>query len=81
VFQLLECIYVRQALDLLEGLIPESEDNKDISSNHLKLLIVFAVMWSLGALLELSDRRKVSVVPSQTYKCLCHCDAHFNSFC
>ena len=58
-FQLLECIYVRQALDLLEGLIPESEDNKDISSNHLKLLIVFAVMWSLGALLELSDRRKV----------------------
>jgi len=59
VFQLLECIYVRQALDLLEGLIPESEDNKDISSSHLKLLIVFAIMWSLGALLELSDRRKV----------------------
>ena len=58
-FQLLECIYVRQALDLLEGLIPESEDNKDISSGHLKLLIVFAIMWSLGALLELSDRRKV----------------------
>ena len=58
-FQLLECMYVRQALDLLEGLIPVSEDNKDISSNHLKLLIVFSVMWSLGALLELSDRQKV----------------------
>jgi len=40
-------------------LIPVSEDNKDISSNHLKLLIVFSVMWSLGALLELSDRQKV----------------------
>jgi len=60
--QLLECVYVRQALDLLEGLIPESEDNKDISSNHLKLLIVFAIMWSLGALLELSDRRKVGLL-------------------
>jgi len=54
-------MYVRQALDLLEGLIPVSEDNKDISSNHLKLLIVFAIMWSLGALLELSDRRKVTI--------------------
>ena len=60
VFQLLECMYVRQALDLLEGLIPESEDNKDISPNHLKLLIVFSIMWSLGALLEHSDRQKVS---------------------
>jgi len=53
-------MYVRQALDLLEGLIPESEDNKDISPNHLKLLIVFSIMWSLGALLEHSDRQKVS---------------------
>jgi len=60
VLQLLECMYVRQALDLLEGLIPESEDSKDISPSHLKLLIVFAIMWSLGALLELSDRRKVT---------------------
>jgi len=60
-FQLLECMYVRQALDLLEGLIPVSEDNKDISANHLKQLIVFAIMWSLGALLELSERRKVTM--------------------
>jgi len=66
VLQLLECMYVRQALDLLEGLIPESEDNKDISSSHLKLLIVFAIMWSLGALLELSDRRKVHGVVVMT---------------
>ena len=62
VFQLLECMYVRQALDLLEGLIPVSEDNKDISSSHLKLLIVFSIMWSLGALLELSDRQKVGTL-------------------
>ena len=53
---------MRQALDLLEGLIPVSEDNKDISSNHLKLLIVFSIMWSLGALLELSERQKVSAL-------------------
>lgn len=57
--QVLECMYVRQALDLLEGLIPAEEENKDLSPDHLRVLIVFAFMWSLGALLELDDRKKV----------------------
>ena len=52
-------MYVRQAIDLLEGLIPMGEDTKDVSSAHLQTLIVFAMMWSLGALIELDDRKRV----------------------
>ncbi|CAI9729037.1 dynein heavy chain 5, axonemal-like [Octopus vulgaris] len=57
--KLLECNYIRQAIDLLEGLIPSEEDRKDITHTHLDNLIVFAMMWSLGALLEISDRQKL----------------------
>ena len=56
---MLECNYIRQAIDLLEGLIPKRDDNKDISRDHLEKLIVFAIIWSLGALLEQTDRKKV----------------------
>ena len=56
---MLECMYVRQAIDLLEGLIPGEEESKDISNSHLQKLIVFSIMWSIGALLELDDRKKV----------------------
>ena len=51
-------MYVRQALDLLEGLI-SSADDKEMSVSHVQKLIVFAIMWSLGALLEIEDRKKV----------------------
>lgn len=52
-------MYVRQAIDLLDGLIPGGEENKDIKVDHLRKIVVLAVMWSLGALLELEDRKKV----------------------
>lgn len=55
--QILECMYVRQALDLLDGLIPAAD--QEMSAVHLQRLIVFAVMWSLGAVLEIEDRKKV----------------------
>lgn len=58
---ILECMYVRQALDLLEGLLPSHEEQKDFSLEHLRKLIVFSIMWSLGALLELDDRKMVSI--------------------
>eukprot|EP00052_Salpingoeca_macrocollata_P029607 m.302067 g.302067 ORF g.302067 m.302067 type:complete len:4524 (+) comp22998_c0_seq7:51-13622(+) len=56
---LLECNYVRQALDLLQGLIPRGEGVKPPTRDHLARLYVFALMWSLGAVLELSDRAKL----------------------
>ena len=60
---LLQCNYIRQAIDLLEGLIPNKEDtkedNKEVSRDHLEKLIIFAILWSCGAILELDDRKKV----------------------
>lgn len=63
-YQILECNYIRQAIDLLEGLIPKSED-KEIGGDHLRRLIVFSIMWSVGSLLELADRKKVHDVGSE----------------
>ena len=50
-----------QATDLLQGLIP-SKDDKDqssVSKGHYDRLYVFAIMWSIGAFLELDDRMKL----------------------
>ncbi|XP_030612273.1 dynein heavy chain 5, axonemal [Archocentrus centrarchus] len=56
--QVLECMYIRQTIDLLQGLLPAVED-KQGGQGHVGRLFVFAVMWSLGALLELDDRAKM----------------------
>lgn len=57
--QILECNYIRQACDLLDGLLPEGDEVKDLKSDFLERAIVFAGMWSVGALLELEDRLKL----------------------
>jgi dynein heavy chain len=49
-------MYTRQSLDLLEGLINK---DKAPSADVLGRLYVFALMWSVGALLELFDRKKL----------------------
>ena len=53
-------MYIRQAIDLLEGLFNCTDQTKELDIHHVQKLIVFAIMWSLGALLELDDRKKVS---------------------
>ncbi|XP_041462810.1 dynein heavy chain 5, axonemal-like [Lytechinus variegatus] len=55
--EVLECMYVRQTIDLLSGLIPGEDSNP--SREHLERLYIFCLMWSLGALLELDDRKKM----------------------
>ncbi|XP_078695417.1 dynein axonemal heavy chain 5-like [Branchiostoma floridae x Branchiostoma belcheri] len=57
----LECNYVKQLIDLLEGLIPTGDDGspKNLPKDHLAKIFIFALMWSLGALLELEDRAKM----------------------
>jgi len=56
----LEAFVVRQACDLLQGLIAARED-RDLgrSGDHYRRLYVFALMWSVGALLEHDDRVKM----------------------
>lgn len=44
---------------MLEGLIPKRDDKSSLAASHLEKLYIFAVMWSLGALLELEDRAKM----------------------
>ncbi len=57
----LEAFIIRQACDLLEGLIP-TKDEKDSSilpKAYYERLYVFTLMWSIGAFLELDDRTKM----------------------
>ncbi|KAM7390019.1 hypothetical protein PAMA_008269 [Pampus argenteus] len=54
----LECMYIRQTIDLLQGLLPAVEEKQGCHGD-VGRLFVFAVMWSLGALLELDDRAKM----------------------
>ncbi|XP_010893351.3 dynein heavy chain 8, axonemal [Esox lucius] len=57
--ELLECNYIMQSVNLLEGLIPAKEAGGLVSHMQLDRLFVFCLMWSLGALLELEDREKL----------------------
>ena len=50
----LHAMYARQTCDLLAGLIEDHGDT--FTEAHLERLYIFAIMWSLGALMELQDR-------------------------
>uniref|UniRef100_A0A4W5NZY5 Dynein, axonemal, heavy chain 5 n=1 Tax=Hucho hucho TaxID=62062 RepID=A0A4W5NZY5_9TELE len=54
---ILECMYIKQTIDLLQGLLPAVEEKQ--AQGDVSRLFVFAVMWSVGALLELEDRSKM----------------------
>ena len=59
-----KCLVISfQAMDLLEGLIPSVQDHEHhsapLTDEYLEKLYVFALMWSVGALLELDDRSKM----------------------
>ncbi|KAI4900024.1 hypothetical protein NFI96_023292, partial [Prochilodus magdalenae] len=64
--QLLECMYIKQTIDLLQaslhckGLLSAGEE-KQLTVAYIGRLFVFAVMWSVGALLELEDRSKMEM--------------------
>ncbi|XP_041975311.1 dynein axonemal heavy chain 8 [Aricia agestis] len=59
--KLLEAIYIRQCIDVLEGLLAiETPSGKPHTDRHLERLFVFAMMWSLGAVLELEDRLRMA---------------------
>ena len=71
-----------QAMDLLSGLIPCEEHESgqtsvQLTPEHLERLYIFAVMWSVGALLELDDRAKMEqfmreqVEVSMRSNCVC----------
>ncbi|XP_066028864.1 dynein axonemal heavy chain 5 isoform X2 [Pocillopora verrucosa] len=57
--EVLECNNIVQAMNILEGLIPGEDAPKQVDASHLEKLFVFSLMWSVGALLELEDRKKM----------------------
>ncbi|XP_015430178.1 PREDICTED: dynein heavy chain 8, axonemal [Dufourea novaeangliae] len=50
--KLLEAIYIRQCIDLLEGLLGQDV----LPAHHIEKIFLFSLMWSLGAVLELEER-------------------------
>ncbi|XP_041963780.1 LOW QUALITY PROTEIN: dynein heavy chain 5, axonemal [Alosa sapidissima] len=56
---MLEAFIIMQSINMLQGLIPPKEQGSEVSQKHLERLYVFSFMWSVGALLELEDRRKM----------------------
>ncbi|XP_076639069.1 dynein axonemal heavy chain 1 isoform X1 [Colletes latitarsis] len=77
----LQCNIVRQMLCLLEGLVPpetsieeaedeESEEQKrqPMTTDHLKRLYVFALIWGIGALLETPDREKYNLYLRENFQ-------------
>ena len=58
--EILQCMEIKQACDLLEGLIKSySEKGSHLLSVHYQRLFIFALMWSFGNLLELDGRLKL----------------------
>ncbi|XP_013102946.2 dynein axonemal heavy chain 8 [Stomoxys calcitrans] len=54
--KILEAIYVKQLLEILDGLL---EDCSNRSEKYLERIFLFAMMWSLGAVLEINEREKL----------------------
>ncbi|XP_078247829.1 dynein axonemal heavy chain 5 isoform X3 [Pogona vitticeps] len=57
--EMLEAFVIMQSINMLQGLIPCKEQGGEITAEFLERLYIFSLMWSIGALLELEDRRKM----------------------
>ncbi|XP_058868792.1 dynein axonemal heavy chain 5 isoform X2 [Acipenser ruthenus] len=57
--EMLEAFVIMQSINMLQGLIPPKEQGGEVTREHLERLYVFSLMWSVGAVLELEDRRKL----------------------
>lgn len=54
--RILEAIYIKQLLEILDGLL---EDSTNRSEKYLERTFLFAMMWTLGAVLEINERDKL----------------------
>ncbi|XP_044272703.1 dynein axonemal heavy chain 8 [Tribolium madens] len=54
-----EALYIRQCYDVLAGILDTGDDTKVWTDKQLERLVLFSMMWSVGAVLELEDRAKM----------------------
>nr|XP_048312992.1 dynein axonemal heavy chain 5 [Myodes glareolus] len=59
--EVLEAFVITQSTRMLQGLIPPKEQAGEVSPEHLGRLFVFAMMWSVGAVLELEGRSRLEL--------------------
>ncbi|NWQ86048.1 DYH5 protein, partial [Burhinus bistriatus] len=57
--EMLEAFVITQSINMLQGLIPPKEQGGELTPKYLERLYIFSLTWSVGALLELEDRRKM----------------------
>lgn len=54
--KILEAIYIKQMLEILDGLLADTSNRSD---RYLERTFLFALMWTLGAVLEIGERDKL----------------------
>uniref|UniRef100_A0A1A9WR67 AAA+ ATPase domain-containing protein n=1 Tax=Glossina brevipalpis TaxID=37001 RepID=A0A1A9WR67_9MUSC len=54
--KILEAIYIKQMLEILDGLLADCSNRSD---RYLERTFLFALMWTLGAVLEIGERDKL----------------------
>ncbi|XP_041488031.1 dynein heavy chain 5, axonemal [Microtus oregoni] len=59
--EVLEAFVITQSTRMLQGLIPPKEQAGEVGPEHLGRLFVFAMMWSVGAVLELEGRSRLEL--------------------
>ncbi|XP_055849438.1 dynein axonemal heavy chain 8 [Episyrphus balteatus] len=54
--KILEAIYIKQMLEIMDGIL-ENEANR--TERYLERTFLFALMWTIGAVLEIAEREKL----------------------
>uniref|UniRef100_A0A8D0GPG5 Dynein axonemal heavy chain 5 n=1 Tax=Sphenodon punctatus TaxID=8508 RepID=A0A8D0GPG5_SPHPU len=57
--EMLEAFVIMQSINMVQGLMLSKEQGGEVTPEYLERLYIFSLMWSVGALLELEDRRKM----------------------